>query len=294
MKKRFLAFGVILMCFVVFVCSACSSRSNKYESWHLNAMNVDKLWEYSKGDSQTIAFIDTGISNELYDDLKDRIVMCCNVIDENDDVLDAHGHGTEMISVACGSGFNGVYGIAPSAKIIVIKAVSNEGKTNNRYLYRALKVAEENKATVVNISIGGYKTDEDVIEQLGIMTDKNITIVAAGGDYQNKDLLFPANQENVVSVEALTQKNTMWEQSNHTDSSVVRMPGTDIDVITMIDGKSVKSRANGTSQATAITSGYVALLRDYYNSVEQAEIVEKLRSLDTKSGNKINYTAPFI
>lgn len=62
MKKKSLAFGVILMSLAVFVCSACSSRSNKYDSRHLNAMNVDKLWEYSKGDSQTIAFKDTGIS----------------------------------------------------------------------------------------------------------------------------------------------------------------------------------------------------------------------------------------
>lgn len=292
MKKKSLAFGVILMCFAVFVCSACNSRSNKYDSWHLNAMNVDKLWEYSKGDSQTIAFIDTGISDELRQSLDDRIVRCYNVIDKNDDVRDAHGHGTEMISVACG-GFDGVYGIAPNSQIIVIKAVSDEGKTNNKYLYQALKIADENNATVVNISIGGYKTDQNVIEQIEAMTEKNITIVAAGGDYQNKDLLFPANQENVVSVEALAQNNTMWEQSNHSDSSVVRMPGADIDVITMLDGKSVKAKANGTSQATAITSGYVALLRDYNKSADQAEIFEKLRSLDTKSGNKIDYLAPF-
>lgn len=293
MKKRFLTFGVILMCFVVFVCSACSSRSDKYESWHLNAMNVDKLWEYSKGGSQTIAFIDTGISDELCEDLKDRIVTCYNVIDENDNVQDIHGHGTEMISVACGSGFKGVYGIAPNSRIIVIKAVSDEGKTNNKYLYRALKFADENGATVVNISIGGYKTDESVVEQINAMTDKNITIIAAGGDYQNKDLLFPANRENVVSVEALTQKNGLWEQSNRSDSSVVRMPGEDIDVITMLDGKTVKSKSNGTSQATAVTSGYAALLRDRYKSAEQDAILEKLRSLDTKSGNKIDYTAPF-
>lgn len=54
MKKSLSVFGIILMCLAVFVCSACSSRSNKYDSRHLNAMNVDKLWEYSKGDSQTI------------------------------------------------------------------------------------------------------------------------------------------------------------------------------------------------------------------------------------------------
>ena len=181
MKKKLLFFGVILMCLAVFVCSACGSQSDKYDSWHLNAMNVDKLWEYSKGDSQTIAFIDTGISDELREELKDRIVKCYNVIDKNDNVQDAHGHGTEMISAACG-GFDGVCGIAPNSRIIVIKAVSDEGKTNNKYLYQALKFADENNATVVNISIGGYKTDESVVEQINAMTEKNITIVAAGGE----------------------------------------------------------------------------------------------------------------
>lgn len=292
MKKHFYFF-VSILCFIVLVCSACDSQSDKFDSWHLNSMNVDKLWKYSKGDSQTIAFIDTGISYELHENLKNRIKTCYNVIEKNDNVQDFHGHGTEMISVACGTGFNGVYGIAPNSSIIVIKAVSDEGKTNNKYLYQALKFADENNATVVNISIGGYKTDQSVTEQINAMADKNITIVAAGGDYQNKDLLFPANQEKVVSVEALTQENTIWKQSNRSDDSIVRMPGSNIDVITIIDGKSVKSVASGTSQAAAITSGYVALLRDYYKSADSAEIFEKLQSLNTKSGRKINYSIPF-
>ena len=166
-------------------------------------MKIDKLWEYSKGDTQTIAFIDTGISDELANILSEKIVYKYNIFEKNDNVSDIHGHGTEIVSVACSNGYKNVFGIAPNAKIIILKAVSDEGKTNNNNLYSALKIAQNKGATIVNISLGGYKSDEKVINQINSMIDDNITIVAAAGDYQNKDLLFPANQNNVISVEAL-------------------------------------------------------------------------------------------
>lgn len=46
-------------------------------------MNIDKLWTFSKGESQTIAFIDTGLSNKVQETYKDRIVAPYNFLDGN-------------------------------------------------------------------------------------------------------------------------------------------------------------------------------------------------------------------
>ena len=283
-----------LMINILFV--SCAENSNNKNSWYFKNMTISKLWEYSEGESQTIAFIDTGISDELYYQLKDNIVFSYNVIESNDNVSDIHGHGTEMVSVACGNGYKGIYGIAPKAKIIIVKAVSDEGKTNNNYLYKALKLANDNGATIVNISLGGYKSDNKVINQINSMVSKNISIVAAAGDYQNKDLLFPANQTNIISVEACTKKNIIWEESNYNENSIMRMPGTDIDVLTLHDNSLVKDKANGTSQAASITSGYISIIRDYYIKhnipFDNTFLIKTLQLMCTKNNTSVDYLTP--
>lgn len=285
-----------LCCIIIFVVYGCNNK-NKYKSWHLNSMKIDELWKYSMGDSQTIAFIDTGISDELANMLSENIVYRFNVFDKTDDITDMHGHGTEMVSVACSNGYDNVWGIAPNSKIIIIKAVSDEGKTNNENLYTALKVAQNNGATIVNISLGGYKTDEKVVDQINTMIKNGITIVAAAGDYKNKDLLFPANQDGVISVEALDRNNLLWSDSNTSYNSIVRMPGVKIDVLTVQNNMLNKSIADGTSQASSITSAYIALIKDYYISknmeIDNDMLMNILYSLKTKSKSKVNYLLPF-
>ena len=286
----------IICFFILIIISGCND--NSYDSWHLNNLDVNKLWEYSKGESQVIAFIDTGVSDELATHLSDRIIFKYNIIDNNQNVKDYHGHGSEMISVACGDGFSNVYGIAPNSKIIVLKAVSNEGKTDNDYLFQALKMAQNKGATIVNISLGGYKYNEKVSKQINTMVNQNIAIVAAAGDYNNKDLLFPASLNNVISVEASNKSGERWKDSNHSEDSLIRMPGCDIDVLSLdSNGIACKSTASGTSQAAAIASGYIALIKDYKLSndtvLSNSELIELLRSLGTKNSDKIDYTIPF-
>lgn len=288
-------FGLILIVILSISLVSCTSKQS---GWHLNKMYIQKLWGFSKGESQTIAFIDTGISDELQTKYQNRIVYSYNIADDNEAVIDHHGHGTEMVSVACGDGFSNIWGVAPAAKIIVLKAVSDNGKTDNEYLYRALKVAENNGATIVNVSIGGHKSNEKVMGQINTMTQKGITIVASAGDYNNKDLLFPACVDGVISVEAASKDGTIWKESNHSEDSIIRMPGCDIDVLTVgSDGAVHTDAATGTSQAAAITSGYVALIKDYYLSqgvqLSNSELIELLKALDTKNASNIDYMKPF-
>lgn len=289
---------LLLANFFMIICS-CNNNQSKYDSWYLNKMKIDKLWEYSKGDTQTIAFIDTGITDELANTLSEKIVYKYNIFEKNDNVSDIHGHGTEIVSVACSNGYKNVFGIAPNAKIIILKAVSDEGKTNNNNLYSALKIAQNKGATIVNISLGGYKSDEKVINQINSMIDDNITIVAAAGDYQNKDLLFPANQKNVISVEALDSNFKLWKNSNHSDKSIIRMPGVGIDVLSLdSNGVLYRPTVDGTSQAASITSAYIALIRDYFEkeeiSYDNNTIISVLNSLNTKEEKqKIDFSIPF-
>ncbi|MCL2212251.1 MAG: S8 family serine peptidase [Oscillospiraceae bacterium] len=274
------------------------SCAGRFDSWHLNVMRADRLWRYSTGAGEVIAFIDTGISCEYAEHLGERIVARKNVIDDSDDVQDRHGHGTEMVSLAAGDGFMGVYGIAPDADIIIIKATSDEGVTNNRYLLRALQFARENGATIINISLGGHRVDPFVVNEIQEIIAEGITVVAAAGDFGQRDLLFPANQPGVVSVEARTEENARWELSNTGESTVLRFPGVNLMVLGLFEGELVvENYANGTSQAAAIASGYIALLRanleERGESFDNEKILYLLGSLNSLSDRRVNFVRVF-
>lgn len=238
-------------------------------------MNYNQLLKYSKGDSQTIAFIDSGISDAYAKKLGDRIVGKYNVLDDSGNTNDYNGHGTEMVSIACGDGYNEVYGIAPKAKIIIVKAISDEGLTNNDYLLKALQYISNSKATIVNISLGGMNYSEQVVKQIAEMQRQGITILAAAGDYDNKDLLFPASLETVIAVQSINEKGILWEECNITmdkKDSIVKYPGVDIESLTVENDKLISTISSGTSQSTAIASGYAALIKDYYKKLHKSEI----------------------
>lgn len=80
----------------------CNTTTN--EKNYEKTMNVSLLWKYLKGENQTIAFIDTGITKEAYEIYKERLVSPFNIIDGNSNVEDTLGHGTQVISITCGDG----------------------------------------------------------------------------------------------------------------------------------------------------------------------------------------------
>ncbi|MFF3021109.1 S8 family serine peptidase [Gottfriedia sp. NPDC057948] len=288
MKKTFWILILILV-----VGSGCSSSINDKE-YYLKQLDLENLFEYSKGSSQTIAFIDTGISEQTKELYKERIIDTFNSIENNNNVIDYHGHGTQMVSIASGNGKKGVWGIAPKSKIIIIKAISENGNEKSKSILSAIEYAISKKVNIINMSFGSFVTNHNIVKQIQLATKKNITVVASTGDYGNKDSLFPANIDGVISVQAKNKKGTIWENSNTSKTDVVAFPGIEINSLTL---NSKKVKMNGTSQATAIASGYIALLRDYYQknniSFDQNKIINDLKSLNSIQNKDVNYLKLF-
>lgn len=297
--KCFFKFHALLM-IVVLTLSSCEfgkEKNKEYSSWYLNDMNIDKLWKYSEGKTQTIAIIDSGISDELLLKYEDNIVLTHNIIDGTDDVTDNNGHGSEMVSIIVGNGYLNIYGISPKCNVMIIKIVDGEGKTSYEALNNALKYAIENSATIINISLGGTKIDSEIQKTINDAINKGITIVAAAGDYGDRDLLFPSNINGVISVEAIDVDNELWEYSNSSPDSVIAFPGVNVNAITSEENTDFVELCNGTSHSAAIASGYIALLRDYMYQKSIAynneELINILKALNTKDGKNINYNKAF-
>lgn len=284
----------LLLFLLLVVCAGCSSSINE-ETYYFEQLDLEQLWDYSKGESQTIALIDTGISNEARELYKDRIVDVYNSSDDSNNVEDKHGHGTQMISIASGNGKEGVWGIAPECKIIIVKAIGEEGSGENPdSIIKAIDFAISKDVDIINMSFGSFVSNQKIQERIEKAIKSSITVVASTGDYGNKDTLFPANMDGVVSVQAKDQKGLVWENSNTSEKDVVAFPGVEISGLTVLN-EIVKM--NGTSQATALASGYIALLRDYYEknniSFDNEKIIEDLKSLNSTQENNVNYLATF-
>lgn len=224
--------------FLLIICSLVGCTNNTVKSpWYFDQLHVSNSWKISKGLNETIAFIDTGISPELSIKYADRIVSPYNVLTNSPVVIDENGHGTEMITAACGEDIEEISGIAPSARIMPIVAVGKDGHTNENDLAKGINWAIAQGATVINLSIGSMVSNPIVVTSIQNALKKHIIVVAAAGKDGN-DL----------------------SMSNYSENATISIPGSNIPVLTIgEDGHLIHGKVNGTSVATAITSGIIAL-----------------------------------
>lgn len=104
-------------------------------------------------------------------------------------------------------------------------------------------------------------------------------------------MMFPANKKGVVSVGSISANKRVSDFTNTPNNTIINAPGDEIKSYS-VDKKIVVN--SGTSQATAIISGYIALLRDYALkkdvNLSNEQLIQLLSSI--KSG-KISYAKAF-
>lgn len=66
---------------VLFYVARIKYLENKYP-WHIYKTQAYKAWKESKGKNVTIAFLDTGIHDELLEKYKNRIVAPYNILEQ--------------------------------------------------------------------------------------------------------------------------------------------------------------------------------------------------------------------
>lgn len=262
------------------------------DSWYSEKLISNELMCIDESD-QTIAFIDTGINERLINEY--NVIDCYNALNETETMDDVNGHGTAVISAACGNGYNGVHGIAQNARIIVIKAADEYGRMSQDALYKSLCYAYTEGVDIVNISLGGYQSDTRVEDIIAEMTKQGVTVVAASGDYGQKDILFPANvAPYVISVASLDKDFQITSDSNIDKTLATAFPGVEIKVLR----EDLKvSYEDGTSEATALASAYIAKYKaayekEYGEEVPNNELRQLLYNI-AFSDDRHDYIRPF-
>ncbi len=185
----------------------------------------------------------------------------------------AVAHGTHVASVIFGQHQGLVKGISPACRGLVIPIFGefSDGEPvpcSQVDLARAINVAIQSGADVINISGGQYSptgTAHPILaDAIRKCQESNIVIVAAAGNQGCDCLHIPASLPAVLPVGAMDRDGSPLPFSNWGEayrSRGVLAPGADIPGASPGGGI---SHASGTSYATPVVSGLIALLMSLY------------------------------
>ncbi|WSW98316.1 S8 family serine peptidase [Streptomyces sp. NBC_00989] len=248
--------------------SAAADDNIQSQQWYLDAMNAQGLWKVSTGKGISVAVVDTGVNPDT-SSLKGQVLPGVDVTkaagDETDDYL---GHGTSMAELIAGTGRGGgLRGVAPGAEIIPIRtALTGIGKKAEKQgdtLVKAIRAAADSNAKIISMSLSGDFPVDGGLEAVQYAQSKGKLLIAGvgnGADSGENYIGYPAKYPGVVGVSAINENGEVAKFSESGAYVDLASPGVDVPTWCDKTFKAYCPQRNGTSQATAITSGAAALI----------------------------------
>lgn len=236
-----------------------------------------------------------------------RVVQFIDFIHGKKSMYDDNGHGTHIAGIIASVGKykKGYIGIAPKVKLIILKVLDENGKGDVDKVIEGMKWIIENarryNIKLVNISMGtgGPAKEYDnqrLVSVVNNMWDMGMTVcVAAGNEGPNKNTItIPGISHKVITVGAYNNVKFKDDISNvkfysgqgPTRDCIVKpeiiAPGNKI--VSCNNSARGYSTLSGTSMATAIVTGGVALLMEKYPNMSNKDIKLRLRSSTVNIG----------
>lgn len=222
----------------------------------------------------------------------------------NDEGGDSSGgnafHGTHVAGIiASEHDFVGSAGIAPNVKLLPIRALGKDGGTIGD-LIKAVNwaagvkisgvVPNRYRVSVINLSLGA----KELVPCSGAYASifdaaiaKGITVIAAAGNEGRASLSFPGNCESVITVVATQALGDRASYSNYGQGTLLSAPGGEFNIgsteapesrggiiSTSVDPANlpIYRLSEGTSMATPIVSGVVALMYSMQPNITPARV----------------------
>ncbi len=275
------------------------------------------------GGGVTIGFLDTGldqlqgISKDLYGE--DKFWGTYDAINNNISNFsnEESGHGTHVASIAGNADYDvygKVYGVAPNASLVGIKAFDAEGKATYADVIRgidwALQVKDEINLRVLNMSFSGparsYYWEDPLNQAVMKAWQAGIVVVASAGNSGPDPMTIgvPGNVPYIITVGAMTDNYTASDSSDDMVATFsaagptvegfvkpeIVAPGGHLTGLMAFDTQIAQEHPefhdggryfemSGTSQAAGVVSGVVALMLEYDPTLTPDEV--KCRLMDS-------------
>ncbi|KYD24274.1 hypothetical protein B4113_2479 [Geobacillus sp. B4113_201601] len=263
------------------------NKSKENRSSSIMKIGAEYKWKKGyTGKGVVVAVIDTGCAIN-HADLKNNIIGGYNFTEEYDGDItifeDTNGHGTHVAGIIAGSkNGTGIVGVAPDAKLLILKALNRYGGGSISSVVEAIHYAIDwrgpmgEKVRVISLSLGTKTPDPDLHAAIKRAVANNILVVAASGndgdgDTKTNEHRYPGAFEEVVEVGAINKENKVSVFSNTNEFVDLYAPGEDIYSSYLNNSYATLS---GTSMATPHVSGAIALLIEEYEKLLEKELNE--------------------
>jgi subtilisin family serine protease len=254
---------------VILSCYPLPGPDPYYQS-DMNIINADDAWRRCdlNASSVVIAIIDSGVDLD-HPDLQANLRAGFDFVEGDAVPEDGDGHGANVAGIAAAA-LNGigVAGVAPTAKILPVRVLDDNGSGYLSDIADGIIYAAD-RAQVLNLSLGGTTNSSTMLNAItyAAVTKGRLVIAAAGncGDsnylangcaVQNQTF-YPAAYSNAMAVAATTIVDTRASFSNVGSYVDIAAPG--VGILNTYIGNNYAS-FNGTSQAAPHVAGLAALV----------------------------------
>lgn len=213
---------------------------------YLNSLGIPEYLKSNQGKRIKVAVLDVGF--EYHRDINFK-----QIINFTTDNKTKSNHGNHVCGIIAGKR----YGIAKEVDLYGCKVIDDNLNGNWKILKNAISWCVENKIDVINISLGGFETNNELHEIIKKAYLKNTIITCAVGNINKSYSLYPANYDETISV--LGSRNVITKHSiKYIDDKVDYIVPCENIYSTCLDNK--YCRLTGTSMAVPFITGIVALI----------------------------------
>jgi subtilisin len=247
------------------------ANNTKYEmsdeytsSWgvqYIGSQNVHN--QDVNGAGINITVLDTGI-DYYHEDLKNNYRGGYNFVFNNADPWDDNClsiyktcHGTHVSGIiAAESNGLGIIGVAPKSNIYAVKVLDGGGFGAADMIISGVEWAMGNNSNIISMSIQSPEDNTALLDAINAAYNQGILIVAAAGNTNGGNVVYPAAYDNVIAVTAIDQNAQRASFSPIDQKIELAAPGVNINS-TVQGGYAYLS---GTSMAAPYVTGVAALI----------------------------------
>jgi subtilisin family serine protease len=287
--------------------------SNKNYDWFYEQIGLFEAWKTTMGDPTIkVAVIDDSF-DPSHKELINQIELPWNVFEYSNDIKTYNNklkHGTHVAGTVAGEINNGagISGVAPKCKIIPIQIANSNGMMTTSSILDGIFYALKNKANIINMSLGAdlstahnlteeqqkvyartiYKDEAAMWNEVyEIASKEGVVIVQAAGNSSVIAALDPMKRSKIsITVGASDRNKRRAKFSNYGQKVDIYAPGTNI--YSCIPNQKFEM-LDGTSMASPIVAGCVALIKSINNSLSTSEIKELINTTAEEVNGELRF-----
>ena len=252
--------------------------------WYADKLNYNQVYEFLQHHKPVskvkLAIVDTGVDSN-HEDLK-------SVFRKSPGSSDNHSHGTHCAGIASaatnnGKGIGSLNWEGEYFSVGGYKALDRYGRGTDETVAKAIIEAAEGGASVISMSLGGYHPRPPRVQEEAIKYAKSlgaIVVVAAGNSNDDAKSYSPANIPGVIVVSAVNENFQKAPFSNYFTQTKMPIASPGVNIFSTIPKQKYQA-FNGTSMATPMVAGLVALMKSFSPDLSTEQVHQILHQTGT-------------